>query len=182
MVTKHMRLGRLYYEFGLMHEAASEFQTVINISPLSAEAKEARELVIPLSDFEELSLNEKIDGLFKVAATLFSHSDREGAILQYQKILLIDGSNAVAHKNLAYIYLKDGMQNEAWSHINAALSLEPEQADALIIKGFILAKRRNFIEAKSAFSRAAASTSPDSVTGKYARNMSDKMSMFTDLR
>jgi tetratricopeptide (TPR) repeat protein len=182
MVSRHMRLGRLYYEYDLMREAASEFQTVINISPLSVEAREARELVVPLSDFEEPSKEDRIAGFMEVAGTLFKHSDKAGTILQYQKVLLIDPGNALAHKNLAYVYLKDGLMSEAYRHVNESLASDPEQADSLIIKGFILAKRRNFIEAKDAFSKASEIIPSDSETGRYARNMAEKMSLFTELR
>jgi len=182
MVIKHMRLGRLYYEYALMREAASEFQTVINISPLSAEAREAKELVVPLADFEEPSKEEKIEGYFLVAAALFRQSDNDGAVLQYQKVLLIDPDNVVAHKNLAYIYLKDELIHQAWSHIQQALTIDPEHCESLILQGFIFAKRRNFAKAKESFYRASKTVDPDSVTGKYAKNMTEKMSMFTELR
>ena len=118
----------------------------------------------------------------EVAATLYRHSDKAGAILQYQKILLIDSDNSVAHKNLAYIYLKDGLPSEAFRHVEESLAVSPDQPESLILKGFILAQRRNFVEARDAFSKAASLIPPDSITGRYAKNMASKMSLFTELR
>jgi len=182
LVDDHMRLGRLYYEFGLMRDAAGEFQTVINLAPLSAEARDAKDLVEALDDFVDPTLEERLQGYLSVGAALFKRNDLENAKLQYKKMLLLEPTHAVAHKNLAYIYLKEGLQNEAWTHVVEALRLRPGNPEALVLQGYVQARRRNFRDAEAAFQGAARAVAVSSPLGRYARDMAEKMALYTDLR
>ena len=178
----HMRLGRLYYEVGLMEEAAGQFQTVINLAPLSSEAKDAKDLVEALDDFADPTDDEKVKGYLAVGAALWKRSDLENAKLQYKKILLLRETDAVAHKNLAYIYLKEGRQNEAWMHVEEALKAQEDNPEALILKGYVQAKRRNFRDAEATFIQITEIVGTEGNVGRYAREMAEKMALFTELR
>ncbi len=182
LVGDHMRLGRLYYEFGLMRDAAGEFQTVINLAPLSSEARDAKDLVEALSDFSDPTEDEKIKGYLAVGAALWKRADITNAKLQYKKILLLREKDSVAHKNLAYLYLKEGRQNEAWMHVKEALQAQPDNPEALLLKGYVQAKRRNFRDAESTFLHIVEIVDSQGNVGRYAREMAEKMALFTELR
>jgi len=182
LLGTHLRLAKLYRERGLMRDAAGEFQTVINLEPLSTEAHEAHSLIAGLGDFADPPPTERIRVYGIIGTAMYRAGDLENAAQQFKKVLLLAPGDSVAHKNLAYIALKEGNSQSAWNHITDALDFNEDNPEALALKGYLLAKRRNFLQAQSAFLRVAALVGEGSKLERYARDMAQKMALFTDLR
>ncbi|MCJ7729831.1 MAG: tetratricopeptide repeat protein, partial [Sedimentisphaerales bacterium] len=54
----------------------------------------------------------------------------EEAVKEYEKILLIQPQNAVAHNDLAVVFLQQGKTDEAIEHFSQAVRIDPSYTTA----------------------------------------------------
>jgi tetratricopeptide (TPR) repeat protein len=80
--------------------------------------------------------------------------DLTGAIEQYQQVLRLTPSSAVAHYNLGVLSLELKSEDEAREHFNAALALDPGFKSAHFQLANLLMRDGHFTEAVSHYARA----------------------------
>lgn len=68
----------------------------------------------------------------------------EEALLAYKKAISINDNNPSAHSSIGRVYYLLSKFPEAERHIHRALDLNPEEAEALYLKGLLLDRERNF--------------------------------------
>jgi tetratricopeptide (TPR) repeat protein len=178
---RHLELARLYAQFELYKDAATELETVINLEPASDEARQARDLLPQMTQHEEITQEARLGGYLRMGEALFGRQADEEAKLQYQKVLLTDATHPVANKALAFLNVRSGDLERALSHVDKALAREPRYLEALLIRGYIEARRRQFDRSQKTFSLAASLAGTDSEVARYAADMSDRMKRFSTL-
>ncbi|MBI4859348.1 MAG: tetratricopeptide repeat protein [Candidatus Riflebacteria bacterium] len=181
LVETHLRVARLYEQYGLFKDAVSEGQTVVNLAPWSKEATEARELVTRLEKKEDADVHHRIYGLFKLGQLFFSERQIEPAILQYEKVLVLNPGHPIAYKNLAFLNLKAGKLDVAYEQARRALEIESGFPEAMMIKGHIEARMRRFRDAYDTFRRLMETSREGTPIHQYASGLSRKMRRFIDL-
>ncbi|MBI3891336.1 MAG: tetratricopeptide repeat protein [Candidatus Wallbacteria bacterium] len=181
LVKRHLELARLYAQNELYKDSASELETVINLEPASAEAREARDLLPQMTQHEEVSQEARLSGYLRMGEALFGRQADEEAKLQYQKVLLTDATHPVANKALAFLFLRGGDLDRALAHVEKALAREPRYLEALLIRCYVEARRRQFDRSQRTFALAAELAGPNSETARYASDMADRMKRFSTL-
>ncbi|MBI2943091.1 MAG: tetratricopeptide repeat protein [Candidatus Wallbacteria bacterium] len=181
LVRRHLELARLYAQFELYKDAASELETVINLEPASDEARQARDLLPQMTQHEEITQEARLGGYLRMGEALFGRQADEEAKLQYQKVLLTDATHPVANKALAFLNVRSGDLERALSHVDKALAREPRYLEALLIRGYIEARRRQFDRSQKTFALASSLAGTDSEVARYAADMSDRMKRFSTL-
>jgi tetratricopeptide (TPR) repeat protein len=182
LLARHLRLGKLYREYRLPGDARGEFQTVVNLDPLSSEARVAQGLLEELVGAAEPSTEERIEGYREMATFLSEGRDDENARLQCEKILHLREDDAAARKSLGFLLARAGRLEEAESQLRAAIAAAPGFPEALVVLGYVKAQQRRYREAATHFANAAESAPAGSRSRRYAEEMLKKMQRFTDLR
>ncbi len=181
LVQRHLQLANLYEKNDLWLDAASQLRTVINLSPASPEARQARDRLDGMGVHPPLNREARLGGYLRMGEALVERRADEEAKLQYQKVLLEEPTSPVANKALAYLYLRSGDLARALSHIDKAIAREPHYLEALLIRGYIEARRRQFDRSSQTFQRVARLAEPESEIHVYASDMASKMQRFSTL-
>jgi tetratricopeptide (TPR) repeat protein len=181
LLEQHLKMALAYEQAGLFSDAVSEGQTVVNLAPWSTEAGTAKELLARLAKREEVGPDQRIFGLMKLGQTLYTDHAADAAILQFEKILLLNPSHAIAYKNLAFLNLKAGRLDVAYSQAKKAVELEPQFLEALLIKGHIEARQRHFKDSYDTFRRLAEISREGTPVRQYAEGLAQKMRRFIEL-
>jgi tetratricopeptide (TPR) repeat protein len=181
LVETHMQLARTYEESGLTTDAVSEAHTVLNLAPWSREATAAREMVARLEGRPATEVHQRIFGLMELGKTYFAEHRIEPAILQYEKVLLVNPEHAIACKNLAFLNLQAGRLDVAYEQARRALQLEPDFQEAMMIKGHIEARNRRFRDSYDTYKRLGEIAREGSPIRQYAVTLAQKMRRFIEL-
>lgn len=181
LVEVHLRLARLYEQHDLFKDAASEGQTVINLAPWSKEAIDARDLVSRLEGKPEADTASRIFGLLKLGAQFYAEHQIEPAILQYEKVLVLNKNHPIAFKNLAFLNLRAGRLDVAYEQAKKALEIEPAFLEALLIKGHIEARQRRFRDSYDTFRKLGELARDGTPIRQYAQGLAQKMHRFIEL-
>jgi Tfp pilus assembly protein PilF len=180
-VRRHLQLARLYQQHELFADAESELQTVINLDPDSPDARQARDLLPQVTQRPDLSRDARLAGYLKMGEALFTRRADAEAMLQYQKVLLADPTHPVANKALAFLALRAGEVKKAQTYVEKALQREPRYLEALLIRGYLEARQRQFDRSSRSFDEAAKLATADSEVGQYAKEMAERMRRFSTL-
>ena len=181
LVRRHLQLARLYQQYELFADAEGELQTVINLDPDSPDARQARDLLPQVSQRPEVSKEARLAGYIKMGETLFTRRADAEAMLQYQKVLLADPTHPVANKALAFLSLRAGDVKKAQEYVDKALQREPRYLEALLVRGYLEARQRQFDRSSRSFDEAARLAAADSEVGRYAKEMAERMRRFSSL-
>ena len=114
------KISRLYEE-NRFDEALREVNKIIKMYPHSPEP------YIWLGDIE------------------FEMSDIDKAVEAYKKAIRLDENNPVVHSSIARIYFLMGRFVDANRHIERALDINPEDAEAMYIKAILLDREGDFV-------------------------------------
>jgi len=104
--------------------------------------------------------------LFEQAVAVMASGDSVDAELRFKEFLLQYPAYPGAHVNLAIIHAQNGNDQAAQAAIDAALSLDPDNAAALNQQGMLFRRNGKFIEAEAAYLKAV-TASPDYALAHY---------------
>jgi serine/threonine protein kinase/tetratricopeptide (TPR) repeat protein len=82
------------------------------------------------------------------------------AIAAYQRALALDPQLHEAHHQLALVLLHVGLLDEAWSHVDSALAVEPTNMLARFRYGVISSYQGNYVEADEFFRKTPIESNP----------------------
>lgn len=181
LVERHARMAKLYDDNGLIKDAVAAAQTVITLAPWSREATVCRELMTRLEGKEDTDVHARIAGLLRLGQSLHAEHEIEPALLQYEKVLLLNPKHPIAFKALAFLNVRLGKLDVAYDQVQKALALEPGFPEALMIKGHIEARQRRFKESYDTYRRLGELAREGTPLRQYALGMSQKMRRFIEL-
>ncbi|MCB9060510.1 MAG: tetratricopeptide repeat protein [Halobacteriovoraceae bacterium] len=140
-------LAKTYLKLNNIEEASKHAQLEIQYNPnienghyilgeiyyIKENYKEARK------SFEKsISLNSKyVEGLLALGRMKFKQNKFEEAQQLFYRVVKIDKTNAAAHKNLGYLYLKLGQSDMAINSFESYLNLETNSQEVQQIKSLI---------------------------------------------
>jgi tetratricopeptide (TPR) repeat protein len=151
---EHHSMGLKFLESGMKKDAISEFNTVINLNRTNSNAISAHTHLKDAYALPEQSEKQRIDQLMETAEFYFRNAQLKFAIYIYQKVLLLVEKHPIARKNLAYLYLETARPIPALKILEPLCREHPEFQEAVILKGYALAKLRRFPEAAAALREA----------------------------
>lgn len=93
-------------------------------------------------------------GPFYLGFTLEKTGREREALQQYREALQRDPDHAMAHNNLAAIYIRRRKGSEALPHLDHALEVQPELLEARVSRGKMMSMRGDFSRALEDFNRA----------------------------
>ena len=108
----------------------------------------------------------ELDGLLREASERIAASDRNGAIVTYQKALEIAPERAELHHNLGVLLAEKHRDGEALKAFAAAAQRRPEWAEPWLAGGHMLFARGRYKEAAGAF-EAAVTRAPTRLDASY---------------
>ncbi|MGD0843016.1 MAG: XrtA/PEP-CTERM system TPR-repeat protein PrsT [Geobacteraceae bacterium] len=118
-------LGLSLYEHGELENALSQFRIIIDQNPSFVQAR-------------------LLTGMI-----LLSQKRVDDSVAEINKLLQIDGGNALAHNLLGSAYMAKGMYEEGLGELNRATELDPKLVEAHIRKGIFYLNRGNVKEAET---------------------------------
>lgn len=151
---EHHALGLKFLAAKIKKDAISEFNTVINLNRTNPNAVSAHSYLTDTYTLPDISESQRIEQLMNCAETYFRDSQIKFAIYIYQKILLLTEKHPIARKNLAYLYLESSRPLSALQILETLCIEHPDFQEAIILKGYALAKLRRFPEAAAALRSA----------------------------
>ena len=125
----------------------------VRLGLLLSESKQSREAVDVLRPFAGRNDPEVLNAL---GIALADSGDLDGATAQFERVLSIDKTNAVAHQNLAVVALRRDDVGGAREHLRSALALNDRLPLALNLMGVIEAKSGHADQAIAWWRRATA--------------------------
>jgi tetratricopeptide (TPR) repeat protein len=104
----HYRLGKLYQERSLVHEAIRELEAASLLAPVTG-----------------------LDNLYETIGALYaSEANFDGAVAAYSKRAEVNPNNPDAHRKLGEIYFLQGRDDEALAEFLTTLLLDPANAES----------------------------------------------------
>lgn len=117
-----------------MNETQQEMKQYI--ASFNADAEELRSSVQKRSTNANLALS-----MLLLAERQYKSQDYAGAVSTYLKALDLDDTNPITHYRLGYVYTQMGELDDAQKHIEKALKLDPDFAQAVAALGYVYRRK-----------------------------------------
>ncbi len=151
---EHYHLALKFLKAGLRRDALSELNTVINLRSKRSLVVSANTYLKEARALPENPKKKRIRLLFLQAENHFKESRFKVSLYLYRKILLLEPKNPKARKNLAYIYLQFERPVSALKILETLVDDFPKYQEAMILKGYALAKLRRFSQSSTVLRHA----------------------------
>jgi tetratricopeptide (TPR) repeat protein len=155
--AKHMESGKALYASGDLVKAILEFRNALQINPRGVEARYYVGLILErqgnlpaaYAAYQEVSLQDPNhrEAQEKLGQFALMGADPEKALLHADRLIKLDPKNAAGHTMRAAALLMKGKLPEVETEAKAALALEPNDPDALIVLASQRARQKLFEEA-----------------------------------
>ena len=145
------------------HAPAAE--TSVLIAEVRLAKNEPAKLLAALDD-GSLKLNAPLASTYRGLA-LLAQKDRDGAIRAFNNAIGSGGAARRAHLGLAEVLAQGGEFDDALAQVESALRAAPEDADAWLAKGRLLARRGDFKQAGVALDTARRHAAGKLTAGDY---------------
>jgi Flp pilus assembly protein TadD len=155
--ARHIESGKTLYDSGDLVKAILEFRNALQINPRGVEARYYVGLILErqgnlpaaLSAFQEVSLQDPThrEAQRKLGQYALMGADPEKALLHADKLVALDQTSAEGHTMRAAALLMEGKLADVEVEAKAALTLKPNDPDALIVLASQRARQRKFDEA-----------------------------------
>lgn len=172
---EHYKLAKELCSAGIKNDCIAQLNTVINLEPSNSLALSANSDLTSARELQNQGSKQRIDSLLKLAEIFFRDGRFKLSLLVYRKILLKDLAHPLARKNLAYLYLNFNRPVTALSYLEPLLEEHPSYQEALILKGYALAKLRRFSDASKALKAASSIKSGREFSAEYTRDLLDQL-------
>jgi eukaryotic-like serine/threonine-protein kinase len=154
IIGEHSRKGWSFYNLGLLDQALTEYEILIQLAPDDTDHRNHLGMVLAQKGRLEDAIKE-----FQIAVRLnpdnyLAHNNLaiafrtfkryELAIKEYKFSIQIDPSQAVSHYNLGTLYLIQGRLDDAIEKFKKATELNPRYAKAFANLGFAFYEKRCF--------------------------------------
>jgi Flp pilus assembly protein TadD len=151
---QHYQLAIKFLKAGLKRDALSELNTVINLRSNTSLVISANSYLRQAEALSTLLRKNRLERLFSQAENSFSNSQFAISVYLYRKIMLLEPDNPKARKNLAYLYLHFERPLSALRILKPLVNDFPKYQEAMILKGYALAKLRRFSQSSTVLRQA----------------------------
>jgi len=155
--AKHLESGKTLYDSGDLVKAILEFRNALQINPRGVEARYYVGMILErqgnlpaaLAAFQEVSLQDPkhADAQRKLGQYALMAADPEKALLHADKLVALSPNDPSGHTMRAAALLMEGKLADVETEAKAALSLKPNDPDALIVLASQRARQKQFDEA-----------------------------------
>lgn len=135
-------LSKSYLDRGLVNEAASELNTIINQAPeTSMVSRQSRNLLLRVRKQMEEKSTQKASTHKDMGKDFFRSGQYQMAEAEFNKALSLDPENAEISKDLALLYYNQGRFQEAYEQSKKAIALDRTLKEAYVVLASLYARK-----------------------------------------
>lgn len=135
-------LSKSYLDRGLVNEAASELNTIINQAPeTSMVSRQSRNLLLRVRKQMEAKSTQKASTHKDMGKDFFRSGQYQMAEVEFNKALSLDPENAEISKDMALLYYNQGRFQEAYEQSKKAIALDRTLKEAYVVLASLYARK-----------------------------------------
>jgi tetratricopeptide (TPR) repeat protein len=172
---EHYELAKLICVDEIKTDCLAQLHTVINLNATNSLAISANTDLKSARALPDQSSKTRIEGLMTLAESRFRKGQLRWSLILYRKVLLIESMHPLARKNLSFLYLQFERPVTALDILEPLIEKHPTYQEALILKGYALAKLRRFSDASKVLKAAYELKTSREFSVEYTKDLLDQI-------
>ncbi len=147
-LAQRYSLAFSYFERGLVGEAATELQAIVDASPEdSSTGRQARSLMLKVQDRLDQGKRGQVQTHLAMGKDFIRSGKYDLAEAEMRKVLGLNPNSAEAYKDLALLHYNTGRLPEAFEEAKRAIALDKSMKEAYVVLASLFAKKGRSEEA-----------------------------------